>query len=140
MQLFNIPRVGGHWVKGVRGQSILLPDKVACDMVGTVIGTGIAFVADAKSCEEKYRFPFSKVADHQIDELIRAGQAGAISGLIVESIHLRLFFWVPWEVLNDLDVRSVRFDDPRLTTLGSANTIPDLKSIVHPLRKLREAV
>lgn len=78
----------------------VVPIKGPCDFFGTVKRTGRAIVFDAKHCNRKSSFDANgkKVLPHQVRELIRHGEAGAIAGLLVMDWQGRLY-WVGWQKL-----------------------------------------
>jgi hypothetical protein len=96
--LLNIPRLGARVCRAG-----LLPTSVACDLCGTIVGTGRAFVCDVKHCLEPDRFSLSNyVKPHQLTELNSQGSAGAVAGLLVEAAHpsRRCWYWIDWKQLQ----------------------------------------
>lgn len=91
------------------GRAVKTPGP--CDVFGTHHRSGRAIVLDAKESSEPLRLDTHEdhLPTHQREELLRHGRAGAIAGLMVESIvHARLF-WVPWPMLVKR-VASIGFD------------------------------
>jgi hypothetical protein len=94
--------------------------KGPCDFYGTVIGTGRAIYFDAKVCHLKSRFGIgdrSHVPAHQLAHIIRHGEAGALSGLLVESTALGRFLWWDWSHVSYAD-KSIPWSDSRWVDLG----------------------
>jgi hypothetical protein len=121
--LLNIPRLGARVCRAG-----LLPTSVACDLCGTIVGTGRAFVCDVKHCLEPDRFTFSKyVKLHQLVELNSQGNAGAVAGLMVEAAHesRKCWFWIDWQHLQGT---GINFDD--CLNLGPTSYLP---KVVHIL-------
>jgi hypothetical protein len=97
VELLTMPPCGAKWV-GKR----LVPQRIACDIAGTVRATGRAFMSDAKSTALATRCPVGNrefVDDDLRREVIAQGRAGAIAGLFVERRSAHEVYWVPWEVL-----------------------------------------
>jgi hypothetical protein len=119
VELAAVPRMGGRMIKGGK----MIADKAPCDFVGAIRGTGQLFIADAKSCSLRTRFDYCQIEDHQRDELIRLGMAGAIAGVIVEAsaVDFCRCFWIDWRVLAaDINASSIAWTDERLIELGSS--------------------
>jgi hypothetical protein len=120
----KLPKCGGFFIgRKVRSNPSLAPSyakeppafvsqRIGCDFMGTVIGSGRGIFFDAKQCALATSFPLSNthnIKDHQREFLIRMGRAGAISGLIVESTVKRTILWLGWQELAG-DVKSIRWD------------------------------
>lgn len=125
--LLEIPRVGGKWVQGS-----IIPARVACDFVGAISDTGRMFVCDVKKCENECRFALA-LPEHQRRNLIAVGQAGAISGLLIDASAelLSLWYWLDWGILAVPGLRSVQWTDERLLCLGPDNQMPDVSVVLH---------
>lgn len=79
-----------------------VPKAGPVDFVGLHLPTKRMVILDAKQCDLVHRFPVgntSSVKPHQIAELIRFGEAGAVSGLLIESTRHRRLHWLPWQML-----------------------------------------
>lgn len=135
VELFNIPDVGGRFIKG-KG---FIPDFAPSDLIGTVRGTGQSFITDAKSCQHPTLFKFAaNVKPHQRDEIVRSGKAGAVAGLIVEAVAFGKVFWIDWTLLRE-PATSVYWTQPELICLGLLNVRPDLWRII-PNRSVKQGV
>lgn len=85
------------------GKGRMIPLKSPCDFTGTVVGTGRAITFDAKVCDLANRFPCGNrdhVPAHQIEHLIRHGEAGAIAGLLIWATKRCRYFWMDWRFLS----------------------------------------
>lgn len=123
--LLNIPRIGAKQI----GKDRLIRQKVACDICGTIKGSGRSFVTDVKHCDAKARFTFSTYAkQHQIDELIAQGAAGAVAGLLVESSAIKAWFWIPWHCLKET---GIDWMDDRNIIIGPTTHLPKIELILH---------
>lgn len=114
------------------GPGKFINQPVCCDFAGTVIGTGRAFFADAKSNKEPKRFPmgnWTKVHDHQRAFLVAQGKAGALSGLLVESSASGDVYWLDWKHLDGREP-SILWTDERLVRLGTNRVLIDFSGIV----------
>jgi penicillin-binding protein-related factor A (putative recombinase) len=122
------------------GKSIVKKGPV--DYGGTVIGSGRAIWFDAKMCESPTRFPLNNedhLPRHQKDFLTRQGQAGAISGLLIEASHsdLGMIFWLPWQAVRSLADPSMTWE--AVTHLGidvgNSDAVIDWMKIVEFYRR-----
>lgn len=98
----------------------LVAIKGPVDFIGTVVGSGRAIYFDAKVCHLATRFPIGNrdhVAAHQLAHVIRHGEAGALSGLLVEAVALGRFLWWDWTHVSYGDT-SIPWTDSRWVDLG----------------------
>lgn len=125
--LTELPPCGARFIG--RGKIIRLP--MPCDLVGCVRASGRAFHADAKSLGDSYAtFPLTNremIEPHQIAHLVRMGQAGALSGLIVESKRIAQYLWLPWIFLSGRE--RLDWDDDCWNVLGDTTRLIDFEKI-----------
>lgn len=130
VKLLEIPRTGAKVIgQTADGRPDVKLKKVAVDFCGTIKGTGRAFLTDAKSTEHPTLFQFSMLTEDQHRELVDHGKAGAVAGVIIESITMRKTYWLPWTVLDTRE-RSIAWTDSRLVWLGLRSVAPDLMRVI----------
>lgn len=97
-----------------------------CDFWGQVVGSGRSIVVDAKQCDQVTRFPIGNVTHfptHQRQELVAAGRAGAISGLMIHASNdkVRRVYWLSWKDIEQLRDPSVEWTHPAMVELGASD-------------------
>jgi hypothetical protein len=112
--LVKVPN-GVRWLPG--GKTI--PVKSPVDFSGTLDG-GRHIVFDAKECAlpDYFEVNAAKVAAHQIAELVRHGQQGAVAGLLIEATAHGTLHWLNWTRLVDCPP-SLRWDAIPVVGLAS---------------------
>lgn len=124
VELFNIPPCGAKFIRG-KG---MVGTKVACDLIGTIKGKGRAFICDVKRSERVTAFYFAdKLATHQRLEIVRAGHAGAVAGLIIECVPRSLWYWIDWAALETSET-GIHWGE--LASIGSTNSPPQIGPLV----------
>lgn len=101
LELVKVPN-GVRYKAG--GGTFPVPSPV--DYLGLVRATGRAICFDAKKCALKKAFPIGNrdhFPAHQRDFLIRFGEAGAVSGLLVESEKLGRYLWMDWKIIRECE-------------------------------------
>jgi len=101
--LEHLPHCGGRWIAKER----MVREKICCDFVGMVCGSGIGIFFDAKQDANPDRFQINDAfrgKEHQRNFLVKAGRAGAISGLLIESTATSTLYWLPWDKLRAVSI------------------------------------
>jgi len=94
-------RKGGDWQQ----QSVKSPP----DFYGCVIGTGRLVVFDAKETAHARHLDARPkiVKTHQKRQIVRAGRAGAVAGLLCLRTTDDALFWCPWPLLENETVTEI---------------------------------
>ncbi len=84
------------------GGGKMIQTKGPVDFSGVIVGSGRAICFDAKTCGEKNHLDTGKdkLLEHQRQELLRMGEAGAIAGLLCLSTARQRYYWCDWRLLT----------------------------------------
>lgn len=83
------------------GEGKVVAVKGPVDFFGTVRGSGRSILFDAKECgKPSFDCNTSAVKQHQINELVRHGRAGALAGLLILDTRSGWVVWLDWRKLE----------------------------------------
>jgi hypothetical protein len=131
VRLTKLPACGGRFI----GKGRFVNEAMPCDFVGTVIGTGQGIYFDAKCVgEERASLRVNDpliVKKHQIAFLRAMHDAGAISGLLVQSNRVAGYLWLSAGYLGGDE--AVAWTDTRWIRLGDTTRFVDFGKLVEAI-------
>lgn len=108
---------GAKWIGP--GKHIAVPSPV--DFCGTIKGSGRSIFFDAKMSDKPLAVDLRVqcFAEHQRLMLLRHGEAGAVSGLLLYNRKADALYWLDWRYLHPR-IERCRWDDVRLIAMGNS--------------------
>ncbi len=117
--LHHLPKCGGRFYAPGK----MINEKMPCDIIGAVKGTGRSFFCDAKRCADKYSINFRDdkiLKSHQKRFLADMHTAGAIAGVLVECVARGRYLWCPGGFLI---IGPWTWDRPHWIDLGPTSSV-----------------
>lgn len=97
----HVTKIPNHWVvirKGRQITSAFPSKKSPIDFIGLSNGRFIAF--DAKSTQERTRFPLSNIESHQMDYMQHVTEHGGQAFILLEYAKLQEIYLIPYKDLQ----------------------------------------